>query len=151
MRSILVAAAFAGCLGVCATGTASAQSAGDQIKQTCTSGFTVEGGFFRGRTFHGAAEVQGVTTAQAVQRIAQALALQNQWHDIRADRDIGTVSAAMGVTFNDAAQVPLNIVVQEKDGGGLALQAGFFARGGLMVELGPLKELMCGALAAAAG
>lgn len=151
MRFSSLAFALIVCGLVAAPRGAQAQTATEQVMQACVADFAFEGTFWRGRTFRAHGDVAGVTTPVAVQRIAQKLALQSVWRDVRADRDIGTVSATMGAQGNDAAVVPLNIVVQDKEGGGVTVQAVFMARGGLMVQLEPVRNLMCEAVASAAG
>lgn len=147
MRIMLLCTAL---LALSAAATpAAAQTGGQQIEQACVSSFVTEGSFLSGRNFRAAAVADGVSTADAVQRVAQALALQGRWRNIDGNRELGTVSALLGVGGNDQAVTSLNIVIQDAPQGA-RMNAVFSARGGLMVRLEPLRDMICGALAGAA-
>ena len=153
MRSKLTALFFISILFVTGSqsGVASAQTSKELIQQSCQAAFEAEGGFLRGRIYRANGEAASVTMSQAVVRIAQALALQGMWRDVRADREIGTITAGVGAVGNDQLELPLNIVVQDTANNAVSMRAVFTARAGLIVQAERLREMMCGALAAAGG
>jgi len=130
--------------------TAAAEAGEVPIEEQCQAGFDTQGNFLHGGTLRGRAVALGVNSEQAVQRIAQALALQGQWRNVDADRELGIIGATMSALGDHDAITPLNIVVRDSPEGAL-LTATFSAAPGSVVAVGRVRGLICDALAAAAG
>jgi len=91
------------------------------MSAACSANLTTEGSFMRGRRWKTQATAAGVTVQAAVVNIARALATDGHWKDIRADRDIGTVTAVQDIP-GGSKQMPLSMILKP-EGSAVSVEA----------------------------
>lgn len=82
----------------------------------CANNFTVEGTLLSGRTYKTFAFVPGATKANAITAAGRNLATDG-WQINSTNEGMGVISASQGVTAGNGKTVPLNVLVDEVNGG----------------------------------
>lgn len=82
----------------------------------CADNFTVDGTFESGRTFKTAAFVPNVSKANAINAAGRDLASVG-WQINSTNENMGVISASQVVTHGQGKTAPLNVLVDEANGG----------------------------------
>ncbi|WP_062060053.1 hypothetical protein [Cellvibrio sp. OA-2007] len=82
----------------------------------CADNFTVDGTFESGRTFKTAAFVPNVSKADAINAAGRDLASVG-WQINSTNESMGVISASQVVTYGQGKTAPLNVLVDEANGG----------------------------------
>jgi hypothetical protein len=109
---------------------------------TCEDNFSVEGSFFKGKQFKTWAEHSGVSYDSAFRKVAQAVAAGG-FGAVTSDKDTGIITAGQAVTMGNGSVAPLNIIVQEKAGGLIHIDANFSISGGQAASADTAKSELC--------
>jgi hypothetical protein len=115
----------------------------------CVANFTVEGSFFRGKTYKTWQEFSGVDYDKAYRKVAQAVAA-NAWGAVNSNKDTGVITAGQAVIMGKGSVAPLNVIVQEKKGAIIRVDVNFSTAGGQSASEDTAREELC-KLAEAAG
>jgi hypothetical protein len=97
-------------------------------ERPCLVHFTEEGSFFKGKTYKTWQDFTGIDYDKAFRKVAQAIA-ENNWGTVNANKDVGVITAGQAVTMGEGSVAPLNVIVKEKSGGVLHLEANFSTAG----------------------
>ncbi len=108
----------------------------------CMVNFTEEGSFFKGRTYKTWQEHMGIDYDKAFRRVAQAVAEDN-WGSVNANKDIGVVTANQTVTAGKGSTAPLNVVVKERSGGVVRVDANFGIAGMQTTSTDAVRTELC--------
>jgi hypothetical protein len=82
----------------------------------CDENFSSSGNFFTGSVYKTWAELPGIKPDNAY-RGAYLYTVKDGWKILQADKDLGIISAAQGVSYGNGKTVPLNIAVEKSDTG----------------------------------
>lgn len=83
-------------------------------EQQCKTNFTVEGSFFKGKTYKTWAIVSNVPTSVAYKNI-YLKTVKDGWNITSSDKDMGIISAAQSVSYGNGKTAPLNIIVEQEN------------------------------------
>jgi hypothetical protein len=119
----------------------------DEARQ-CVRNFTEEGSFFKGKTYRTWHEYSGLPYDGVFRSVAQAVATDN-WGDVKADKDLGIISAGQAVTMGGGSVAPLSVVVKEKAEGVIRVEATFGTAGGQKASTKAVRKGLCELVAAA--
>jgi len=108
----------------------------------CEANFAVEGSFFSGKSYKTWNEFSGISYDTAFRKTAQAAA-SGGWGTVTPNKDAGIITASQTVTMGQGATAPLSIVVQEKKGGVVRVEAIFSTSGGQMASADTAKTELC--------
>lgn len=130
--------------------------AGDETKRVppdetreCMKNFTEEGSFFKGKTYKTWQEYKDVQYDSAFRKVAQAVA-ENNWGTVNANKDLGIITAGQAVTMGEGSVAPLNVIVKEKSGGLVRVEANFGTAGGQKAATKTVRTELCKLVEAAA-
>jgi hypothetical protein len=141
MRYLLVAVLLVGNSIVLQAAEATDQEDEDDAKE-CVKNFTEEGSFFKGKTYRTWQEYGDLSYDGVFRSVAQAVAANN-WGDVKADKDLGIISAGQAVTMGEGSVAPLSIVVKEKAGGVIRVEAAFGTAGGQKASTKTVRKELC--------
>jgi hypothetical protein len=116
--------------------------AGNANAASCEENFSVEGSFFKGKQFKTWTELSGVSYDSAFRKVAQAVAAGG-FGAVTSDKDTGIITAGQAVTMGNGSVAPLNIIVQEKTGGLIHIEANFSISGGQAASADTAKSELC--------
>ncbi len=123
--------------------------AGDEAKQAqsedskeCVKNFTEDGSFFKGKTYKTWQEYKGAQYDSVFRRVAQAVA-ENNWGAVNANKDLGIITAGQAVTMGEGSVAPLNVIVKEKTGGLIRVEANFGTAGGQKAATKTVRTELC--------
>lgn len=116
--------------------------AGDVVKgsRDCDT-LTVDGSFFKGKTFKSTTFVPGVATDVAVKRAAQNL-VGSGWKIASADEKLGILSADTTVSYGSGKTAPLGVTFVDKDGG-LNVNIVYSMSGGVSAKAADIGKQFC--------
>lgn len=114
----------------------------------CASNFTVEGSLMSGRTYKTFAIVPGVTKANAITAAGRNLATDG-WQINSTNESMGVISASQGVTSTTGKTVPLNVLIDEVNGG-VKVSMTFRTSGGLSSPTDAVVKQFCTTIGAVA-
>ncbi len=130
--------------------------AGDETKQAssdetraCMKNFTEEGSFFKGKTYKTWQDYKDIAYDSVFRRVAQAVA-ENNWGTVNANKDLGIITAGQAVTMGQGSVAPLNVIVKEKSGGLIHIEANFGTAGGQKASTNTVRTELCKLVEAAA-
>jgi hypothetical protein len=130
--------------------------AGDEKKQAssddtraCMTNFTEDGSFFKGKTYKTWQDYKNVAYDSVFRRVAQAVA-ENNWGAVNANKDLGIITAGQAVTMGQGSVAPLNVIVKEKSGGLIHVEANFGTAGGQKAATNTVRTELCKLVEAAA-
>jgi hypothetical protein len=106
----------------------------------CTDNYTLEGNFFKGRSFQSWGSYPGVSSNEAYTR-AYANVAQQGFRIQQADREAGIIAAEQNV-IGSGKVVPLNVII-EQEGSGARVSVSFTTTGGLAVGEESVKDGFC--------
>ncbi|MDQ1120704.1 MULTISPECIES: hypothetical protein [Pseudoxanthomonas] len=109
---------------------------------SCEDNFSVEGSFFKGKQFKTWAEHSGVNYDSAFRKVAQAVAAGG-FGAVTSNKDTGIITAGQAVTMGQGSIAPLNVIVQEKAGGLIHIDANFSIAGGQTASADSAKRELC--------
>lgn len=132
-------------VGIALLTVASAASA----KPQCEANFTVDGGFFKGKTFKTWAEVDGVNSTDAYSKIYKHI-VKDGWKIISSDKDIGVITAGQDVSYGEGNTAPLNVMVEEA-GEKVKVSLSYAISGGVSAGKGAVVKSFCQTISAANG
>jgi hypothetical protein len=104
------------------------QTPSDDTRE-CVKNFTEDGSFFKGKTYKTWREYKDAEYDKIFRIVAQAVAGDN-WGDVNANKDLGIITAGQAVTMGQGSVAPLNVIVKEKSGGLVRVEANFGTAGG---------------------
>ena len=108
----------------------------------CEANFSVDGSFFKGKTYKTWQEYTGVDYDKTFRSVAQYLA-SNGWGTVNPNKEAGLISAQQQVIMGHGSTAPLNIVVKEKKGGIIHVEAVFSTAGMQMASEDTVREELC--------
>ena len=111
-------------------------------ERACVTNFTVEGSFFKGKTYKTWQEFTGIKYDQAFKKVAQAVA-ENAWGAVNANKDTGVITAGQTVTMGQGSVAPLNVIVKEKKGGIIRIEVNFSTAGGQSASTDTARTELC--------
>ena len=111
-------------------------------ERACVAHFTEEGSFFKGKTYKTWQEFPGADKTAVFQNVAQAVAANN-WGTVNANKDIGIITAAQTVTMGNGSVAPLNVVVKQKSGGPVRVEASFGTAGMQKASTDTVRTELC--------
>jgi hypothetical protein len=130
--------------------------AGDETKQAssddtraCVTNFTEDGSFFKGKTYKTWREYKDLAYDSVFRKVAQAVA-ENNWGTVNANKDLGIITAGQAVTMGEGSVAPLNVIVKEKSGGFIHVEANFGTAGGQKASTKTVRTELCKLVEAAA-
>ena len=123
--------------------------AGDVVKgaRDCDT-LTVDGSFFKGKTYKSSTFVPGVATDVAVKRAAQSL-VASGWKIASADEKLGVVSADTTVSYGSGKTAPLGVTFVDKEGG-LNVNIVYSMSGGVSAKAADIGKQFCAVVDAVA-
>lgn len=110
----------------------------------CEGNFTVDGGFFSGKTYKTWADFPNVKPNSAFKKV-YAQTVKDGWKISQADKDMGVISASQTVSYGNGKTAPLNIVV-EKNGIGSKVSITYSTSGGVSSPEDAVKKDFCATL-----
>jgi hypothetical protein len=128
---------------------AEAKQAPQDDKRECMKNFTEEGSFFKGKTYKTWQEYKDGKYENVFRRVAQAVA-ENNWGTVNANKDLGIITAGQAVTMGEGSVAPLNVIVKEKAGGLIRVEANFGTAGGQKAATNTVRTELCKLVEAAA-
>lgn len=102
---------------------------------------TVDGSFFKGKTYKSSTFVPGVETNVAVKRAAQNL-VASGWKLASADEKLGVVSADTTASYGSGKTAPLGVTFADKEGG-LNVNIVYSMSGGLSAKAADIGKQFC--------
>ena len=111
-------------------------------ERACLENFTEEGSFFKGKTYKTWQTYEGLEFERIFRRIAQKVAEDN-WGDVKADKDLGIITAEQTVTMGKGTVAPLNVIVKEVAGGLIRVEANFGTAGGQRASRKTVRDGLC--------
>jgi hypothetical protein len=116
--------------------------AGEVVKgaRDCDT-LTVDGSFFKGKTYKSTTFVPGVATDVAVKRAAQSL-VGGGWKIASADEKLGVVSADTSVSYGSGKTAPLGVTFVDKEGG-LNVNIVYSMSGGVSAKAADIGKQFC--------
>lgn len=102
---------------------------------------TVDGSFFKGKTYKSSTFVPGVATDVAVKRAAQSL-VGSGWKIASADEKLGVVSADTTVSYGSGKTAPLGVTFVDKEGG-LIVNIVYSMSGGVSAKAADIGKQFC--------
>ncbi len=139
-RYLLIALLVAGASPVLAL--AGSEKANDLSDEECVINFSVEGTFFKGKTYRTWRAHNGRSYPDAFRSVAQALARSN-WSGIETDKELGIISAGQPVTMGKGAVAPLSIVINKKGEDVIRVEATFSTAGGQKAATRDVRNELC--------
>jgi hypothetical protein len=124
------------------------QAASDKAK-ACVANFTEDGSFFKGKTYKTWQDYKGLQYDGVFRRVAQAVA-ENNWGTVNTNKDVGIITAGQAVTMGQGSVAPLNVIVKEKSGGLIHVEANFSTAGGQKAATDTVRTELCKLVEAAA-
>lgn len=135
MKKILIGIALLGFAGVASA------------KPQCEENFTVNGSFFKGKTFKTWAEVDGTTPTDAYGNIYKQI-VKDGWKIISSDKEIGVITAGQDVSYGEGNTAPLNVLVEDS-GEKVKVSMSYAIGGGVSAGKGSVIKSFCETIAAA--
>ncbi len=130
--------------------------AADETKQAssddtraCVINFAEDGSFFKGKTYKTWQDYKGLQYDGVFRRVAQAVA-ENNWGTVNANKDLGIITAGQAVTMGQGSVAPLNVIIKEKSGGLIHVEANFSTAGGQKAATNTVRTELCKLVEAAA-
>lgn len=117
--------------------------------RACMVNFTEDGSFFKGKTYKTWQDYKGVGYDNVFRRVAQAVA-ENNWGTVNANKDLGIITAGQAVTMGQGSVAPLNVIIKEKGGGLIHVEANFGTGGGQKAATKTVRTELCKLVEAAA-
>ncbi|HEV3076942.1 MAG TPA: hypothetical protein VHB47_21145 [Thermoanaerobaculia bacterium] len=124
------------------------EPAKESDEKPCLTHFTEEGSFFKGKTYKTWQEFPNADKAAVFQNVAQAVATNN-WGSVNANKDLGIITAGQAVTMGSGSVAPLNVVVKQKSGGPVRVEASFGTGGMQRASSETVRTELCKLLEAA--
>lgn len=127
-----------------ATTTAAAAPATAQVasSKACIANFVSDGSFFTGYRWKTWQEHSGVPYDAALRKVAQAVAAAG-WGAPTSNRDTGVITAGQAVSFGKGSVAPLNVIIQERQGGKLRVEANFSTGAGQVSATDSVRAELC--------
>lgn len=113
------------------------------------STLTVNGGFFKGKTYKSSSFVADVTTADAIKRASQSL-VADGWKIASTDEKLGIISADTTVSYGSGKTSPLGVTFVDKDGG-LAVNITYSISGATAASSKDIAKQFCSIVDAVEG
>ncbi|UUY09127.1 hypothetical protein LRS11_03565 [Pseudomonas sp. J452] len=135
-------------LGLTATLFSLASSLAIAAPEDCSSNFSVEGSFFKGKVYKTSAELPAIKP-EAAFRKAYIYTSANGFTISSADKEMGVISASQGVSYGQGKSVPLNIQI-EPVGSGSKISMLYSTSGGVSSPDDAVKKHFCSTIAEAA-
>jgi hypothetical protein len=110
----------------------------------------MDGSFWSGRTFRSFQEVPKVTKGSAFERVTGAVAADG-WQITSASKDMGLLTAIQSVAFGHGQTAPLNVLVKDRQSGGVRVEVTFQTNAGVNVGMDAVRTAFCKILEAAGG
>jgi len=147
MKKFLIISVLSVSLFGCLT-SGGVQNLATSDQRACAQNFTFDGSFIAGRTFKTSDFVEGVSKQDAVERAAQHL--NGEGRSITStDKDLGIISASQGVSFGEGKTVPLNVGIQDAEGG-VNVDVTFKISGGTTTPAEGVRDGFCDTIEAIA-
>ena len=124
------------------------QASSDDTR-ACVTNFLEDGSFFKGKTYKTWREYNNLAFDSVFRKVAQAVA-ENNWGTVNANKDLGIITAGQAVTMGEGAVAPLNVIVKEKSGGLIRVEANFGTAGGQKASTKTVRTELCKLVEAAA-
>jgi len=118
-------------------------------KRACVANFTEDGSFFKGKTYKTWQEYKDLAYDSVFRKVAQAVA-ENNWGAVNANKDLGIITAGQAVTMGQGSVAPLNVIIKEKSGGLIHVEANFGTAGGQKASTDTVRTELCKLVEAAA-
>lgn len=139
---------------ICAVLVAIAPSAmaGEKIikgERDCST-MTVNGSFFKGKTYKSSSTVSGVKTDAAIKRASQSL-VSSGWKISSTDEKLGIISADTTASYGSGKTAPLGVTFVEKDDGVLGVNITYAMSGGLSAKAEDIAKQFCAIVDAVEG
>lgn len=115
----------------------------------CARNFTYDGSFVAGRTFKSRAFVKGVTQADAMKRAARYI-LNDGWQINTTDEKLGIISASQTVSYGQGKTVPLNVGIEQVQGG-VNVTLAYSISGGVTSPVEAVQNFFCSVVGAVEG
>jgi len=117
------------------------KAASDDSRE-CMKNFTEDGSFFKGKTYKTWQEYKDAKYESVFHKVAQAVA-ENNWGTVNANKDLGIITAGQAVTMGEGSVAPLNVIVKEKSGGLIRVEANFGTAGGQKAATKTVRTELC--------
>lgn len=115
--------------------------------EQCKDNFSVEGSFFKGKTYTTEATISGVNVNRAYKKIYQ-LTVKEGWKILNADKEMGIISAAQDVSYGQGKTAPLNIVIEDLDKQSVQVSMTYTTSGGVTSPTDAVQDYFCKTIAA---
>jgi hypothetical protein len=148
MKGLIIALVFLANSGLTWAGEEAKQASSDKAR-ACVTNFTEEGSFFKGKTYKTWQDYKGLQYDGVFRRVAQAVA-ENNWGSVNTNKDVGIITAGQAVTMGQGSVAPLNVIVKEKSGGLIHVEANFGTAGGQKAATDTVRTELCKLVEAAA-
>jgi len=135
--------------GGCAGGQGTAKSPNPNYLRECVRNYTSEGSFFAGYSHKSHAFVKGVSQSDAIKRAARYI-LSDGWQIQSTDEKLGIISASQGVSFGKGERVPLNVGIEQINGG-VNITFAFSTSGGQVASDENIQSVFCSVVQAVQG
>lgn len=112
----------------------------------CKDNFSVEGSFFKGKTYTTEATISGVNVSRAYKKIYQ-LTVKEGWKILNADKEMGIISAAQDVSYGQGKTAPLNIVIEDLDKQSVQVSMTYTTSGGVTSPTDAVQDYFCKTIA----
>lgn len=107
----------------------------------CEANFTVEGGFFSGKSYKTWQVHTGVGYDSAFRSVAQAVSSAG-FGGVNPNKELGIISAGQAVTMGQGSVAPLNVVVKSQ-GPKIRVEANFQTAGGQVASEDAARAQLC--------
>lgn len=75
-------------------------------------------------------------------RVAQSVATNN-YSNVKADKDLGIITAGVAVIMGEGSEAPLNVIVKREGDGLIRVEANFATAGGQSAAKKTVREELC--------
>jgi hypothetical protein len=114
-------------------------------EELCRENFTVEGGFFSGKTYKTWSAFENIPAAKAFKQVYR-YTVKDGWHVSSADENLGVISASQVVSHGQGKTAPLNIVVEELGKTGSKVSITYSTSGGVFSPDDAIQKQFCAIL-----
>jgi hypothetical protein len=108
----------------------------------CVKNFTAEGSIFKGKAYKTWQEFSGLDYDKVFRQVAQAVA-ENAWGTVSPNKDAGIITAGQAVTMGKGSVAPLNVVIKERSGGVIRVEAIFGTAAGQSTSKDAARTELC--------
>jgi hypothetical protein len=141
MKGLMIALVLVASSGLALASDEKKQVSPDD-KRACITNFTEDGSFFKGKTYKTWQEYKDLAYDGVFRKVAQAVA-ENNWGTVNANKELGIIAAGQAVTMGQGSVAPLNVIVKEKGGGLIRVEANFGTAGGQKASTDTVRAELC--------